>query len=353
MAGPDHPMTLPAETYRGGLTMKLTKLLTSAALATALMFGVVQAQDAPSWLGGALKKPLNQLHVGFSFQGGVAGNIYVVQYVEELKKLCAQYGVDLNIVDAGNDPAKQSQQMPDIIAQQPDVIVVWAANGKAIVPAIRQAHDAGIPVVTFNAQIDASGQPFIVAHAGPNDYNQGVEAAEALIKAMGDKGNVVEVRGTVGFGPGDQRALAFVDTAKKYPAIKLLDVQAGNWSQGQGQSIMENFITRFGKQIDGVLSSDGYSGTGAYLAVQAAVSAETLEDGHIKFVDPNIVATNYDLIKQGKYTAAVLQTPQADADFSFQVAVRAAEGIAVPKLNFLPTPMLTKDNVDQYPRPGF
>jgi ribose transport system substrate-binding protein len=322
-------------------------------LGAALAFGTAQAADSPDWLGGAPKKPLNQLHIGFSFQGGVGGNIYVVQYVDKLKELCKQYGIDLTILDAENDPAKQSQQMPDLISQQPDVIVVWAANGKAIVPAIKQVKAAGIPVVTFNAQIDASGQDDIVAHAGPNDYKQGAQAAETLIQTLGGKGNIVEIRGTMGFGPGDQRAQAFLDVAKKYPDIKLLDVQAGNWSQGQGQSIMENFITRFGKKIDGVLSSDGYSGTGAYLAVKAAVAAGQLDANHIKFVDPNIVATNYDLIKTGEYTAAVLQTPQADAEFSFQVAVRAAEGVSVPKENYLPTPMLDIHNVANYPRPGF
>jgi ribose transport system substrate-binding protein len=333
--------------------VRFALLLAGALMSAGLAAAPARAADAPDWLGGAPKKPLNQLHMGFSFQGGVGGNIYVVQYVDTLKALCKQYGIDLTILDAENDPAKQSQQMPDLISQQPDVIVVWAANGKAIVPAIKQVHDAGIPVVTFNAQIDPSGQGDIAAHAGPNDYKQGVQAAETLIQALGGKGNIVEIRGTIGFGPGDQRAQAFVDTAKKYPDVKLLDVQAGNWSQGQGQSIMENFITRFGKKIDGVLSSDGYSGTGAYLAVKAAVAAGQLDAKHVKFVDPNIVATNYDLIKQGEYTAAVLQTPQADAEFSFKVAVRVAEGVTVPKENYLPTPMLDMHNVSDYPRPGF
>ncbi len=76
-----------------------------------------------------------------------------------------------------------------------------------------------------------------------------------------------------------------------------------------------------------------------------------LDAGHLKFVDPNIVATNYDLIKQGKYTAAVLQTPQDDAEFSLKVAVKVAESVNMTKENYLPTPMLTKNNVDQYPRP--
>jgi ribose transport system substrate-binding protein len=334
--------------------MKLFKFVAGAMLASALGGGLaLAADDGAAWVGGPLKKPLNQLNIGFSFQGGVGGNIYVVQYVDKLKEIAGKYGMNLTILDAENDPAKQSQQMPDLISQHPDVIIVWAANGKAIVPAIKQAHDAGIPVVTINAQIDPSGKNYIVAHAGPNDYNQGVQAAETLVNAIGEKGNIVEIRGTIGFGPGDQRAQAALDVVAKHPNVKILDVQAGNWSQGQGQSIMENFITRFGKQIDGVLSSDGYSGTGAYLAVQAAGAAGQLDPGHVKYVDPNIVATNYDLIKQGKYTAAVLQTPQDDAEFSLKVAVKVAEGIDVPKDNYLPTPMLTKENVDKYPRPGF
>ena len=246
--------------------MKLFKLVTGALMAGAmsLRHRAGRRMTAPTGSAGAPKKPLNQLSIGFSFQGGVGGNIYVVQYVDKLKEIAGKYGINLTILDAENDPAKQSQQMPDLISQQPDVIIVWAANGKAIVPAIKQAHDAGIPVVTINAQIDPSGKNSIVAHAGPNDYNQGVQAAETLVKAMGEKGNIVEIRGTIGFGPGDQRAQAAQDDVAEVPEREILDVQAGNWSQGQGQSIMENFITRFGKQIDGVLSSDGYSGTGAY-----------------------------------------------------------------------------------------
>src|SRR5215468_4103926 len=150
--------------------MKLFKTLACTFLASVVTAGAALAQDVPDWLGGTPKKPLDQLSIGFSFQGGVGGNIYVVQYVDKLKELVGKYGIDLTILDAENDPAKQSQQMPDLIAQQPDVIIVWAANGKAIVPAIKQAHDAGIPVVTINAQIDPSGKKYIVAHAGPNDY---------------------------------------------------------------------------------------------------------------------------------------------------------------------------------------
>jgi ribose transport system substrate-binding protein len=307
---------------------------------------------AQDWLGGTPRKPLDELKIGFSFRGGGGGNLYVTQYVDQVKKMADEYGIELVIVDAEDDPGRQSQQMPELIAQRPDAIVVWALNAAGIVPALRQASEAGIPVVTIVADVDESGKQYVAAHAGPNDILQGTQAAQALIDAMGGKGNVVALRGPTGFGPADQRHQAFLDVAAKYPDIKLLDAQDSNWSVDKGQSLMENMITRFGRQIDGVISSDGYTGTGGALAVDAAVAAGTLEAGHIKFSDPNGVATSYDLVKEGKYAATVLQLPQDDAEFSFKVAIQVATGIPVERYNYLPTPVVTKENAGQYPRPG-
>jgi ribose transport system substrate-binding protein len=330
--------------------MRLLKKIAIAGMAVGVAISTpVLAQD---WLGGTPKKPLNELKVGFSFRGGAGGNLYVTQYVDQVKKMAEEYGINVSIVDAEDDPGRQTQQMPELIAQKPDVIVVWALNSAGIVPALKQAHDAGIPIVTVVADVGEAGKDYVNAHAGPNDIKQGTQAAQALIDAMGGKGNVVALRGPTGFGPADQRHQAFLDVAAKYPDIKLLDAQDSNWSVDKGQSLMENMITRFGKQIDGVISSDGYTGTGAYLAVEAAEKAGTIEPGHIKFSDPNMVATSYDLVKAGKYSAGVLQLPQDDADFSFKIAIKVAAGLPVDKMNYLPTPVLTKDNADQYPRPG-
>lgn len=330
--------------------MAILKKLAMAAMAVALTASSpVFAQD---WLGGTPKKPIDELKIGFSFRGGGGGNLYVTQYVDQVKKMADELGIELVIVDAEDDPGRQTQQMPELIAQQPDAIVVWALNAVGIVPAIRQAHDAGIPVVTIVADIDPSGKDLVTAHAGPNDTLQGTQAAQALIDAMGGKGNVVALRGPTGFGPADQRHQAFLDVAAKYPDIKLLDAQDSNWSVNKGQELMENMITRFGKDIDGVISSDGYTGTGGYLAVEAAVKAGTLDDGHIKFSDPNGVATTYDLVKEGKYAATVLQLPELDAEFSFKIAIQVAAGIPVERYNYLQTPVATPETASQYPRPS-
>lgn len=332
--------------------MKRFKSIALSGLVGLSLLASPLAASAQDWLGGTPKKPIDELKIGFSFRGGAGGNLYVAQWVEQVHKMAAELGIEVVIVDAEDDPGRQTQQMPELIAQQPDAIVVWALSAAGIVPALRQAYEAGIPVVTVVADVDPSGQQYVKAHAGPNDTLQGTQAAEALIDAMGGKGNVVMIMGTAGFAPAEMRAQAFRDVAAKFPDVKLLDTQVGNWSVGTGQSLMENFITRFGNQIDGVITSDGYTGTGAYLAVEAAEKAGTLEPGHVKFADPNAVATSYDLVKEGKYSATVLQMPDADAEFSFRIAIQVAAGIEVPRYSYLPTPVATKDNADQFARPG-
>lgn len=328
----------------------LRKMASVVALVGLAIASPVVAQD---WLGGEPKKPIDELKVGFSFRGGAGGNLYVVQYAEKLREMAEELGIELALVDAEDDPGRQTQQMPELIVQQPDVIVVWALNSAGIVPAVRQAYEAGIPVVTVVSDIDESGKSYVTAHAGPNDTLQGTQAAEALIDAMGGKGNVVALRGPTGFGPADQRHQAFVDVAAKFPDIKLLDAQDASWSVGVGQTLMENFITRFGNDIDGVITSDGYTGTGAYLAIEAALQGGQLDAGKdIKIADPNTVATAYDLIIDGKYAVGVLQLPQDDAEFSFKIAVQVAAGIPVERYNYLPTPVITPENASEYPRPS-
>lgn len=133
----------------------LKKTVLAVVMTGMTMVGSASAQD---WLGGEPKKPIDELKVGFSFRGGAGGNQYVIQYVEKLREMADELGIELVTVDAEDDPGRQTQQMPELIVQQPDVIVVWALNAAGIVPAIRQAHDAGIPVVTVVADVDESGR---------------------------------------------------------------------------------------------------------------------------------------------------------------------------------------------------
>lgn len=334
----------------------ITRLLGAAITAAVLTTTVVYAQEVPSFLQGqTLSKPLNQVKIGFSIRGLVGGgDLYTAQYVNKVKELAKKYGVQLVSIDAQDDPAKQNQDVANLMAQGVDVVAVWATNAKAIVPALKKAHDGGFKVVTFNAVVDKSAKDYIDAYVGPDDYNQSKLATQQMIDAMGGKGNIVMIRAQLGFSPSDLRAQAVFDLVKKNPGITLLDTQEGRWSQVLGQQIMENFITRFGNRIDGVVGADGYTSTGANLAVEAARQSGKLDPNHlIYFADANVVSTSYDLMAKGKFPGgSVIQDPSAEGALAFETALKVALGINVPKETFLPTPVINQDNYKQYPRPS-
>ncbi len=310
-----------------------------------------QAKPLPAWLKPPLEKPLNHVRVGFASIGaGVNG--YTATFVDTFDKYADELGVDAIVLDAQADPARQADQVLDLIAQQVDVLVVWPVNAKAVVPAVRQAANAGIPVIIANSQIDPSGDAYTKSFSGPNDYAQAQLAAEMMVKALGGKGNVVMINGTPGYTASELRVRGFLDVMKRQPGIRILDQQPANWSREKSQSLMENYITRFGDQIDAVYSADSNSGIGALAAAKAARAAGKLSK-QLVFTDPTFTAAAYDAVKAGEYNGSVVQSPVEDARAALKTAVLLAEKRPVPRKNFLTTPVVTRDNIGSVERPIF
>jgi ribose transport system substrate-binding protein len=324
----------------------------AAALFAVTALSTSALADQPAWLKGTLKKPVNQISIGLA-SVGVGLNGYLATFHQTFDKRAAELGVKVVTLDAQVDPARQAQQIPSLVTQKVDVAIVWPVNSTAILPSLKLLKSAGIPVLNVNTQVAPAGQDDIVAFTGPDDYHEAQVAAQLMVDGLGGKGNVVILTGLPGYSVTKYRVDGFMDVIKNHPDIKVLDTQPANWSQEKAQTLMENFITRFGKTIDGVYSSDGGTGSGALAAGTAAVNEGRVDKGHIKYTDCSIFASTYDSIKAGDYYGSVYQSPVEDANLAFETAVKIAEGIEVPKVAHIPAPPVTKENVDQFPRPTF
>jgi inositol transport system substrate-binding protein len=93
---------------------------------------------------------------------------------------------------------------------------------------------------------------------------------EELGKAMGGKGNVVILMGEL----SNEAAIGRTDGIKKvvkekFPDIKIVREQSGNWKREQGKTIMENWLAS-GQEINGVASNNDEMALGALQAIKAA-----------------------------------------------------------------------------------
>jgi len=312
---------------------KLT-LGSTTALACVALAGAAAAQDETITVG------ITQNNVGVdSYQ-----TTYEQAFIAEAE---ANPNVEAVVLDAGGDVARQIAQIQDLIQQQVDVIIVWPTNGQAVVPAVRAAHQAGIPVVITNSNIAEEGHEFMASFSGPDNITQGAYAAEIMCEKLGGAGQIVQISGQPGYTTAIERQKGFEDRlAEACPGVEIMETQPGDWNREKAQRVMENFLVKY-DQIDGVYSGDDNMGVGALNAAKAAG-----REG-IVFVGATNFAVGYEAMERGEYWGSIYQSPVDDAKNALATAISVHNGEEVPFLNYFETPKITQDNMGEFTKPVF
>jgi ribose transport system substrate-binding protein len=264
----------------------------------------------------------------------------------------ANPNVETVVLDAGGDVARQIAQVEDLIQQDVDAIIIWPTNGEAVIPAVRKAHSAGIPVIVTNSNIAEQGFDFVKSFSGPDNITQGARSAEIMCEKfteMGiqDEAQIVQISGQPGYTTAIERAKGFEDRLPEVcPNVTLLETQPGDWNREKSQTVMEAFLVKY-DDIDGVYAGDDNMGVGALNAAKAAG-----RDGII-FVGATNFSVGYEAMERGEYWGSIYQSPVDDAEAALQTAIDVLEGKEVPFLNYFDTPKITQDNMGDFTKPVF
>ncbi|WP_019954960.1 sugar ABC transporter substrate-binding protein [Yoonia vestfoldensis] len=316
--------------------MKMT--MTAALACTTAMFGAAAAAQTTT--------------IGIT-QNNVGVDSYQTTYERAFIAAAeANPDVDVIVLDAGGDVARQLAQMEDLIQQEVDVIIIWPTNGEAVIPAVRRAHNAGIPVVVTNSNIAEPGFDFIRSFSGPDNVTQGSRSAEIMCERFTELGieneaRVVQISGQPGYTTAIERQQGFDERLPEVcPNVTLVETQPGDWNRERSQQVMEAFLIKY-DDIDGVYSGDDNMGIGALNAARAAG-----REG-IVFVGATNFAVGYDAMAEGDYWGSIYQSPVDDAEAALQTAIDILNGEDVPFLNYFDTPKITQENMDEFTKPVF
>ncbi len=287
-------------------------------------------------------------------QNNVGVDSYQTTY-EQAFIAAAEANPDVRVVvlDAGGDVARQLAQIQDLVQQDVDAMIIWPTNGQAVIPAVREAFQAGIPVVITNSNIAEEGFDFVSAFSGPDNVTQGRRAAEIMCSRFEELGieneaQIVEITGQPGYTTAIERSEGFQERLPEVcPNVTLVESQPGNWNREDAQRVMEAFLVQY-DDIDGVYSGDDNMGAGALNAALAAGRAEG-----IVFVGATNFAVGYDAMERGEYWGSIYQSPVDDAEAALQTALDLLAGEEVPFLNYFDTPKITQDNMGEFTRPVF
>src|SRR4051812_24504709 len=300
-----------------------TRTLLSRKHFLSLAAGMAFAVAAP--LGLAANKPLK---VGFAQTG--AESDWRTANTESIKAEAAKRGIDLKFSDAQGKQENQIRAVRSFITQGVDAIVLAPIVETGWDPVLREAKRAKIPVILTDRTIQTADESLYACFIGSDFYEEGKMAADWLAQHVGGRSNIVELQGTPGSAPANERRKAFADAIAKYPGLKIVDSQSGNFERSAGKQVMEAFLKKHGKAIDIVYAHNDDMALGAAQAIEEA----GLKPGKdIVMVSIDAIGEAVKAVAAGRLNCTVECNPLFGPKV-YDTAAKLLKGETVPKKSF-------------------
>ena len=171
-----------------------------------------------------------------------SNNPWRIAETESMQAEAQKLGYQLVYTDAAGSAAKQVADVRSMIAQGVDLIFIAPREEKPLIPAIMAAKQAGIPVILLDRNVDQSlaqaGRDY-VTFIGSDFVEKGRRAAEWLVEATGGEAKIIQLEGTVGSSPANDRRTGFEDYIKDHPGMEIVASQSGDFARDKGRQLME------------------------------------------------------------------------------------------------------------------
>lgn len=184
--------------------------------------------------------------------------------VEELGKDVVS---ELLYADANGSADVQVPQVEDLLAQDPDVLILVPMGRAALAGPVERAMAQGVPVVLCASGVDTDN---FVTEIGTNLYRTGKVWAQYIVEKLGGEGNVLQMNGIPGVDTAETQILGAQSVWEANPGINILDAQYGNWSTAEAKRIMEQWIAQYGENIDAIWSGGAQMSMGIISAFNDA-----------------------------------------------------------------------------------
>ncbi len=252
--------------------------------------------------------------------------------------------MELVLQDAQEDVIRQQDLVNTLISQGVKALIVVPVDTNAMAPIIKAAADAKIPLVFVNRNPFGTGTlPANVYYVGSQEIIAGQLQMEAMGKLLGGKGNVAILIGKLDNEGALKRTEGNEVTIKsKFPDIKILAKETGNWQRDQGMSLVENWLTAYGKNLNGILANNDEMALGAVEALKAAGRTDVIVMGVDAIPDAKVAVGN------GSLAATVLQDAVGQGRGAAEAAFKVLGGQKVEPVTWVPFVLVNKDNLAQY-----
>jgi simple sugar transport system substrate-binding protein len=264
--------------------------------------------------------------VGFSQIG--AESAWRVANTESIQSEAAKRpNIKLIFSDAQQKQENQIKAIRNFIAQGVDVIAFSPVVETGFEAVLREAKDAGIPVILIDRGVDVQDDSLWVTFMGSDFVEEGRRAARWLVEKGYTDVKIAELQGTVGSAPAIDRKKGFEEVIKDYPGMVVIKSQSGNFTRSGGKEIMEAFLKAEGKNINVLFSHNDDMAIGAIQAIEAYGLAPGKD---IIIVSIDAVRGAFEAMIEGKLNCTVECSPLLGPQL-FDAVEALARGESIPK----------------------
>jgi len=208
------------------------------------------------------------LTVGFAQTG--AESAWRTANTDSLRNEAEKRGINLKFVDGQGKQENQIRAVRSFIAQKVDAILIAPIVETGWEPVLREAKRAKIPVILMDRTVKVSDDSLFTCFVGSDFAEEGRMAADWLAKHSNGKGRILELQGTPGSAPANERRRAFAEAIAKYPELKIVDSQSGDFRRSGGKEVMEAFLKKHGRNFEILYAHNDDMALGAVQAIEEA-----------------------------------------------------------------------------------
>lgn len=243
-------------------------------------------------------------------------NPFFVTLSEGAQAAAEENDVELIVVDAGDDTAKQTNNIEDLISRNISVLIVNPVDSDAVAPAVKDAIAKGIKVVSVDRVVNGVDVDCAIA----SDNVAGAKTAtEYLISLVGEGAKVAEIEGTPGASATIDRGEGFHQAADEH--LDVVSSQTANFNRSEGMTVMENML-QANADIVGVFAHNDEMALGA---------VEAVGDKDIKVVGFDATDDALAAVADGRMAATIAQKPDLMGATAVEVAIQLINGESVDK----------------------
>jgi galactofuranose transport system substrate-binding protein len=212
-----------------------------------------------------------KLTIGFAQTG--AESEWRTANTDSVKAAAEAAGVNLKFSDGQQKQENQIKAIRSFIAQKVDVIILAPLVTTGWDTVLLEAKAAKIPVILESRNVEVKDTTTWASFVGSDFVEEGRRAGKWLVEhSKGSTGevNIVELQGTVGSDPANDRKKGFEEVIKTDPKFKIIRSQTGDFTRAKGKEVMEAFLKAEGKKINVLYAHNDDMAIGAIQAIEEA-----------------------------------------------------------------------------------